>query len=563
MNGDNYWLRRKFSRQSVLKAGGLAVAGGLLAAACDGAEKGAERTPWVASPAAERTPKRGGQRELYYPSGWNIDPQLDFNMGAVVSILVYSHMFYERMDTGETILLAAKNLEQPDEVTYVFTLRNDIHFQDTPQIASNYPGLAGRPVTAEDVKYSIERYRDLPGAPARDYVLNRMDRVLAADRFTLRVVNRAPFSWTLSSMSLGSPLCSPIIPHEVVEKEGDLKTVAVGSGPYLLDYAKQTRGVRFARNPNYFVPDEPFIDSIRYRVINDPETGEAAFRAGETDTFIADNRPQADAVAQIPGTYQIKGADLRWAMFGVNTRKPPWNDERVVRALHFALDRDAIILSLEGGRSGDDPEEYGKWCGALPWGLEAYSLSQEEIRNLSTPYDPGEAKSLLAAAGHEGIDVSLKHINVGKHPALAEMIATQLRMAGIKARLEPMDIPTYISKVPLQFEFEMNSRYNVVMTSPEQPLRIFLSTGGQGYGSEWGLSYPDVDGAFEEINATFDLEERRRKVKDMQRLILSKHAPCIFLYSPYIYVQYRDFVNGIEVGTGQAANFNYRVWLDR
>lgn len=563
MNGNSYWLGRRFSRRRMLKAGGLAAAGGLLAVACGGVEEGAERTPGAASPVAEGAPRPGGQRELYYPSGWNIDPQLDFNMGAVVSTLVYSHMFYERMDTGETILLAAKNLEQPDEVTYVFTLRDDVHFQDTPEIASKYPGVASRLVTAEDVKYAVERYRDLPGAPARDYVLNRMDRVEVPDRFTVTIVNKAPFSWTLSSMSLASPLCGPIVPYEVVEKEGDLKTVAVGSGPYLLDYASQTQGVRFVRNPDYFVPDEPFIDSVRYRIINDSETGEAAFRSGEIDTFIADNRPQADAVVQIPGTYQIRGADLRWAMFGVNTRKPPWSDERVVRALHFALDRDAMILSLEGGRSGDDPAEYGKWCGALPWGLEAYSLSQEEIRNLSAPLDPREAKSLLAAAGHESIDVSLKHINVGKHPALAEMIATQLRVGGINARLEPMDIPTYISKVPLQFEFEMNSRYNVAMTSPEQPLRIFLTTGGQGYGSEWGLSYPDVDGAFEEINATFDLEERREKVKGIQRLILSKYAPCIYLYSPYVHAQYRDFVKGITPGTGQAANFNYRVWLDK
>jgi ABC-type transport system substrate-binding protein len=390
-----------------------------------------------------------------------------------------------------------------------------------------------------------------------------MDRVEVVDQFTVRVVNKAPFSWTLSPLSLASPLCGPIIPHEVVEKEGDLKTVAVGSGPYLLDYANQTQGVRFLRNPNYFVPDEPFMDSIRYRIINDSETGEAAFRSGEIDTFIAANRPQADSVAQIEGTYQIKTADLRWAMFGVNRRKPPWNDERVVKALHFAVDRDSMILSLEGGRSGDDPEEYGKWCGALAWGLEAYSLPQEEMRGLHAPFDPEEAKTLLSAAGQESIDVPLRFINLGKQASLAEMLATQLRVVGINARLEPMDIPTFISKVGLQFEFEMNSRYMVAMPSPEQSMRIFLSTGGQGYGSEWGWSDADVDAAFEDINATFDLEERREKVKDFQRLVLSKYAPSIYLYAPYVYTQYRDFVKGVEVGTGQAGNFNYRVWLDR
>ena len=563
----NLWkqrLNRRISRRGLL-ASSASIGASAAAISLTGCGRGEKSQGTPAASPAEGAPKRGGQRELYYASGWNIDPQQDFNMGANVARLVYSHMFYERMDTGETVLLAAKNIEQPDELSYIFSLRDDIHFHDTPDIASKYPGLAGRLATAEDVKYAITRMRDkLTGGAGRDYVVNRMASVETVDNLTLKIVNNAPFSWTLSPMSLGTGMICLIIPHEVVEKEGDLKSAAVGSGPYMLDYANQTQGARFIRNPNYFVPDEPFIDSIRYRIINDAETGEAAFRSGEIDSFVATNRPQADAIASIPGTYQIKEADLQFAMFGVNTRRPPWNDERVVQALHFAIDRDFMILGLEGGRSGEDPGEYGKWCGALPWGLEAYSLSQDELHELCAPHDVGNAKALLAAAGYESIDVTLRHIStVPQQAALAEMIATQLREAGINAKLDPMDIPTYISKVPLQFDFEMNSRYNIAFLSPEQPLRIFLTTGGQGAGSEWGLSYPDVDAAFDDIGRTFDAEERREKVKEVQRLIPRKYAPCIFLYAPYMYTQYRDFVKGLQVGTGQAALVNYRIWLDK
>jgi len=560
----NKGLNGRLSRRRLLTgATALAAGAGAYAlAGCGGGDEETAGTPG-ASPQAEGTPKKGGQRELSYFSGWNIDPQLDFNMGAMVSFRVYSHMFYERMDTGETVLLAARSLEQPDEVTYVFTLRDDMHFQDTPDIASTYPGLAGRLVTSEDVKYAIERQRTVAGAPARDYALNRLDRVEVPDQLTVRIVNKGPFSWTLSSLSLGSPLCAPIIAHEVVEKAGDLKTVAVGSGPFLLDYANQTQGVRFVRNPGYFVPDEPFIDSERWRIVNDPETGEAAFRSGEIDTYVADNRPRADSLKDLPGTFQVLDADLRWAMFGVNTRKPPFNDARVVEALHYAIDRDAMILSLEGGRSGDDPQEYGRWCSGLPWGLEFYSLSQEELRGLYPPLDLQKARDLLSAAGHDSVDVSLKHINIGKHPQLAQMIATQLREVGINARLEPLDTPTFISKVPLQFDFEMNSRYQVNATSPEQPLRIYLTTGGQGLGSEWGLTDTDIDAAFEDVARTFPLAERREKVQEMQRLIIRKNVPVINLYAPFLYTQYYDFIKDNQAGTGQAVYFNYRLWLDK
>jgi ABC-type transport system substrate-binding protein len=185
------------------------------------------------------------------------------------------------------------------------------------------------------------------------------------------------------------------------------------------------------------------------------------------------------------------------------------------------------------------------------------------LKSILPQRDVQEAKALLSASGHEKIDVSLKHINVGKHPALAEMIATQLKDAGINAKLEPMDIPTFISHVPLQFEFEMNSRYNIAFTSPEQPLRIFLTTGGQGKESEWGVGYPDVDAAFDSANLAFDVEERRQRVKEMQRLILSKYAPALYLYAPYLFTQIRGFVKGVQATTGQTAYFDYRVWLDK
>jgi len=517
----------------------------------------------TALPSSSSSPKHGGQRELSYASGWNIDPQLDINMGAIVSTRVYGHMFYARADSGETTLLGASKLEQPDDVTYVFTLRSDMHFQDTPDVRSKYLGVAGRLVTAADVKYAIDRYRGLAGGPGRDYVLNRMDQVEAPDDVTVRVTNKSPFSWTLSSLSLGSPLCAPFLAHEVVEKEGELKTVAVGSGPFTLDYASQTQGVRFVRNPNYFVPDEPFIDSERYRIANDVETSEAAFRSGQIDTYVSYNRPQADGLADLPGTYQLKAPDLRVAMFGVNTRKDPWKDERVVKALHYAIDRDSLILTLEGGKSGDNPEDYGKWCGAMPWGIEFYALTQEELKKALPPLDIAQAKALLSAAGLDSVSSTLRHLNILKHPALAEMIATQLKQANINLTLEPMDLATFVSRVPLQFDFETNSRYNVAMGTPEQPLRIFLTTGGQGSGSEWGLSYPDVDAAFEETCREFDLEERRQKVRAVQQLIFTKYAPVLFLYAPYAFYQVRDYVQNVMVAGGNEAWYNYRVWLDK
>jgi peptide/nickel transport system substrate-binding protein len=559
----NYWqrklLRSKMSRRRLLigAAGGTAA---LALAACAG---GSQKKESAGTPQAEGTPKPGGQWESSIISDWTIDPQ-ESNVGAaLVSYHVYSHLFGNRLDTGETTMIAAQEMEQPDDITYVFKLRDNIHFHNTPDIAGKYPDAAGRLVTAEDVKYSIERFRDMP-AGFKDYVLNRMDHVEVVDQFTVKIVNKKPFCWTLSPHALGNSITCPILSREVVEKEGgSLKNAAVGTGPFTLDYASQTQGIRLVRNPDYFISDEPFVDSERYSIINDFETGEAAFRSGQIMNIAANNAAQAEALNEISGTYQAKLPALRSAEWTVNIKNAPWNDERVVQAVHRAFDRDAMILSGEGGRSGEDPTQYALWPAAFPPGQEQWSISQDEIHKLTPSYDPAEAKALLSAAGYDGIDVSLKTVNLGPTMAIAQIMATQLNAVGIKATLEPTDYVSFVVKVMLQFDYEMSCQIGYPSYSPEQHMRQFLTSGGSGQGNIAEWSDPEVDALYDDISATMDLNQRRDKVQAFERLIMQKQPPIIYLYSPFTYVQYRDYVKGIIPGGGDAASYNFRIWLDK
>jgi peptide/nickel transport system substrate-binding protein len=559
----NYWqrklLRSKMSRRRLLigAAGGTAA---LALAACAG---GSQKKESAGTPQAEGTPKPGGQWESSIISDWTIDPQ-ESNVGAaLVSYHVYSHLFGNRLDTGETTMIAAQEMEQPDDITYVFKLRDNIHFHNTPDIAGKYPDAAGRLVTAEDVKYSIERFRDMP-AGFKDYVLNRMDHVEVVDQFTVKIVNKKPFCWTLSPHALGNSITCPILSREVVEKEGgSLKNAAVGTGPFTLDYASQTQGIRLVRNPDYFISDEPFVDSERYSIINDFETGEAAFRSGQIYSLSAETASQASLLNEISGTYQVKTPALTSAEWMVNVKNAPWNDERVVQAVHRAFDRDAMILSVQGGRSGEDSSQYALWDAAFPAGQEQWSISQDDIRKLTPSYDPAEAKALLSAAGYDSIDVSLKTVNLGPTMALAEIMATQLNAVGINAKLEPTDFVSFVVKVMLQFDYEMMCVFEYPSYSPEQHMRQFLTSGGSGQGNIAGWSDTEVDAAYDDISVTMDLNQRREKVQAFQRLIMQKQPPIIWPFSRFGYVQYRDYVKGIIPGAGDAANYNFRIWLDK
>jgi peptide/nickel transport system substrate-binding protein/glutathione transport system substrate-binding protein len=541
-----------------------AAAAGLAMAGCAG---GPGEQP-TASPTpgeeGEEKVKKGGILRQAMISGWNLDPMLDVTAGLLMTSKVYTLMYLVLFGTDEIVLLALdRDIEQPDHLTYIFHIHDNIHFHDNPDVRKRYPSLAGRQVTAEDIKYSIERYRGLSMAPGRDYHLNYLDHIEVLDPYTLKVINKRPYSWTLSPMNLGSAQAGPIIPREVIEKEGDLKTTAIGSGPFMLKSASQTGGILLERNPNYFVAGEPYLDGMDAKIINTNEGAEAAFRAGEIDGFSPPNKLIADSLKGMAGTKFTKGADLGYAAFGVKGDIPPWNDERVRRALNLAIDRDDMILKLEGGRTGDDPTELGLWSGPVTWAMEWYSLSQEELRKLYV-HDPEEAKKLLSAAGYPSIDVTMKHLNLGKYPDLAQVVAGQLRKVGINARLEPQDVAVYLPKTLYQAQFEMTSFYNLTYVSPEFPLRFFTTRGIAGTGNWFGYSDKEIDDMNEDIAQTFDKEERRNKVLDIQRLIISKNPPLMSLYARYTYSVSRDYVKaGHPEWHGAGAAFNYTVWLDK
>ena len=548
--------RRRFLKGVLATTAAAAVA----SAGCGGGEEG-KGAPQV-TPGTEGEPKRGGQREQGTPGGFNIDPRLNYIAGPIVGSQCYSYLWTVRTDTDELIPVCATDIEQVDDITYVFKINQNMHFHDTPEIRSKYPTLAGRHITAADLKYSIETFRDTTAAVLRDYHLNEMDHVEAVDDYTLKLVNKRPYSWTLGPNSISGIVQGAIVPREVIEKEGDLKNTCVGSGPFIMDSFSQTEGIRVARNPNYFVPDEPFVDSQRWRIINDSETAEAAFRSGQIDTWGPPNAVAFQSIEDNPGVVSYKLLAFYEMQIGVKPEASSWTDHRVLQALHYAIDRDALILTLEGGRSGEKSSDYGLWTGCVPSGMQAYDLSQEELRQLM-PFNPEESRKLLSAAGHDTVDVHVAHVNIGKTPLLAEAMASQLRDRGFNLILEPSEIARFAVTL-ISGDFEMMAVQGLGESSPEQALGQYVQPGASGAWGGWDMKDPEIRAVFEETNRTFDAQQRQELAKKMTRLVLAKLPFLIRLYSPYDYQVRHDYVKGLHPEQGGPANaFNYRVWLDK
>ena len=230
--------------------------------------------------ARAQSPKRGGTLSI---RGWDpplFDPMLTTAYRVQIP-LTFTHSRLVKHKAGPSIAPGtfavepdlAESWTQPNETTYVFKLRRGVRWH-------NKPPVNGRELTADDVRYSVERFLTVAGNPSA-YMLRAVERVEPVDRYTVKFTLKEPFAWFLDM--LANPMSMAIVARECVEKFGDLKRVesVVGTGPWMLESHRPNVGVTFVRHPNYFVPGLPYIDRIEMRVDEDNASRVAAFLSGQ------------------------------------------------------------------------------------------------------------------------------------------------------------------------------------------------------------------------------------------------------------------------------------------
>ena len=257
------------SRRDILKLGATAAAAGAIGAA--GPRE-----------AAAQTPKRGGIFHIrHHVQPVHFDPQQTIAFSTQWP-LSYCMSRLVKVKAGPSVVPGTQPIEgdlaeswtQPNDTTYVFKLRKGVRWHPKPPVN-------GRELTAEDVKYTYERFLTVKGNPNRP-VLEQVDRVEVIDPLTVRFVLKEPFAWFLDALASTSTW---IIAKEAVEKFGDLKKpeAVVGTGPWMLERYEPGTRITYVRNPNYFVPGLPYVDGIEVSIDTDPSAAFASFITGRYD----------------------------------------------------------------------------------------------------------------------------------------------------------------------------------------------------------------------------------------------------------------------------------------
>ncbi len=314
-------------------------------------------------------------------------------------------------DELKPVGLLAERWETVNPTTWRFHLRRNVKFHD------------GKPLTADDVKYSFEQYADARNR--RSTYAKGIVRVDVRDAGTIDLVTSEPIAAMLFNLTR-----LQVLPREAREKAGaaGFAQGPVGTGPYRVVEWKRDQQLVLEANPSYWRgPVQP--KRLVFRAIKDASTRAAELRSGGVDIIAAPPVPQLDMLDS--GETQIapvKGGRLIIYVF--NLKQPPFDNRKVREAMNLAVNKDAIVKSVLGGRGVVLAGPFtSPWLGYDP-AVAPY------------PYDPARARQLLAEAGHpQGFETTWA-ISSGvflKDTEIAEAISGQLRQVGVRVKLVPTE----------------------------------------------------------------------------------------------------------------------------
>jgi peptide/nickel transport system substrate-binding protein len=387
-----------------------------------------------------------------------------------------------------------------DGLTWEFVLRKDARFHN------------GDPVTADDVKFSFERYRGAGATLLKDKVAV----VDIVDRWRVRFRLREPWPDFLTFYGTPATAVAWIVPKRYVERVGDegFKKMPMGAGPYRFVSFKPGVELTLDAFEGYW-RKQPAIKTLVLRVIPDEATRLVSLKRGEVDIAYAFRGPLAEELRRTPGL-TLKPTDIPLTLWYVFTEqwdtKSPWHDRRVRLAANLAIDRQEINQAEWLGYSRIT-------CSIFPGDFEYF------WRPPACPYDPAKAKQLLAVAGYpSGFDAgTIWSDNV--YASLTEAVGNYWNAVGIRARVRTLERAAYLKALAERKLTHVVLSGSAALGNIAARLETFVVSGGlYSFGS-----YPEIDRLYREQANELDRAKREATLHRIQQLIHdeSMYAPVM------------------------------------
>src|SRR5262245_55303224 len=447
----------------------------------------------------------------------------------------------------------------PDGLLYTFSLRQNVLFHD------------GSVVDAAAGRVSVVRIRDPATRSSMRTYYEHVQSVEVLDPHTVQFRLKEPYGFFLHMLAayrMGFTISSPaaVQKYTLEERKSGKPEAVVGCGPFRLVEWVKGRRLIMDRFDRYYDPGFPYLDRVVIRVIKDPVTQMAAFKAGEID-FIVDFSPEHVETlrAQNPRAQIMTGRETTpmVAMMKVTVPRdakpmskdraphPIFGDLRVRKAIGcYGIDRKEIVKIAFKGQATP-------WIGIIPPGTP----DTVDVTHLC-PYDPAKAKALLAEAGYGPQKPLTFELMTNTEKSVFNVIATvikeQVARIGVTANIKLVDKVSWMNVATQDGPFDMYVEDLASLFTLDQNTLLSSST------AAWNTTRhtdPKVDDYYARYAREMDPVKRTAIAREFQEFIADKLYWNTISGSPFYEVAQpwmKDYVFNSEWKV-----LYKKVWLDK
>ena len=471
--------------------------------------------------------------------------------------LIYDTLFWSQVKESPEPWLAESATASPDQKVWTVRLRSGVVWHD------------GRPLTAEDVKFTFEYMKQIPTGRYTHHVWESpvFSSAEVLDPLTVRLTFEEPAPTFMILPGADLPIVPKHIWEKIPAKDAAKATdmLPIGSGPYKVTEIVPDQRYKLEANQLYF-KGKPRVDVIELPIVKDPSAAFAALQTGQIDSVTRSVPSELySQLANTAGISVVKGTRMESVHIHFNTLKAPLTDATLRKALSLAIDNNAIVQTvlLGHGRPGRDgwihPDS--AWVDKGTGHQFDPALAN---RNLDTAGYVRESDGVRRTPDGKRIELSvLVSANEPQQLRAAQLMATQLEAIGVKLTVEAIDpaalrqrrntgnYDTFISNLESHAHADPDALFFFFHSPPA------TSTTPASFG---GYSNPAFDDLGAKAKSTVDVAARKGMLNQMQAMFAADSPALVLYYSDGLYAYRTAAYDGWISDTGHGI-FTKRSFL--